>query len=123
MISAGQAQARLGGGHQRADAIGAEPLLHPPDALHCLLPAVLAGAAAVAVVQVLGAVKRGGDVDLFLGAEVEDLLIQQRQVRRDHERQVLAVLFVHPVGLGGYPADEREVQQGLAALELDLQLR
>ena len=35
----------------------------------------LSGAAAVAVVQVLGAVKRGGDVDLFLGAEVEDLLI------------------------------------------------
>ena len=81
------------------------------------------GAAAVTVVQVLRAVKRCRDVDLFLGAEVEDLFVKERQVRRDHEREVLAVPGVHPLGLGRDPADEREIQQRLAALQLDLQLR
>src|SRR5262249_30090735 len=62
--------------HQRADPIGAEPLLHLPDAGDCLLPAVAAGTTPVAVVQVLRTVKRGRDVDLFLSAEAEDLLIE-----------------------------------------------
>jgi hypothetical protein len=101
----------------------AEPVLDPPDAGHRLLPAVLARTAAVSVVQVLRAVKRGGQVHVLLGAEVEDLLVQERQVGCDHEREVLAVVGVHPLRLGRNPADEREVEQRLTALKLDLQLR
>jgi hypothetical protein len=43
-------------------------------------------------------------VNLVLGAEAEDLLIQQRQVRRDHERHQIVIhrwgwtLVVNPDG-------------------------
>jgi hypothetical protein len=104
------ASARLRGGHQRASPVLAEPLLHSPDARHRLLPAIAAGAAAVSVVQILRAVKRRRDVDLFFGAEAEDFLVKQRQVRRDHERQILAVLLIHTVSFGRDPANEREMR-------------
>ena len=53
----------------------------------------------------------------------QDVVVEQRQVRGDHEGEVLPVLVVHPRRFADDPADQLEVEQRLAALELDLQVR
>ena len=63
-----------------------------------LLPAVVAGAAPVAVVQVLRAVQRGGDAGLFSAQKPRMSSSSKREVRSDHKRQIFALLVF--IGFG-----------------------
>ena len=73
--------------------------------------------------QVGWAVQRRGQIDVFLATELDDVIVEQCQIRRYDERELLPVYLVHPFRLGHDPADQREVEQRLATLKLELQMR
>ena len=86
-----------------------------------LAPSCRRPAAAGSVVEVRRAVERRRDVDVVLAAEVEHLVVEQREVRGDHEREVACGAARSSLSASRHDLlDQREVQQRLAALELDL---
>ena len=73
--------------------------------------------------QIGGAIERCGEKNVIRFAEIEDLIVQQRQIGGDDEID----LFVRSAGarFRGFDngPDEGKIQQGLPSLELDLDPR
>ena len=73
--------------------------------------------------DVRGPVQRVGHVDAVLPAEIHVLLRDDHEVGRHAEVELLAHLLVLPVGLLDQAHHAREVQERLAALELEVDER
>src|SRR4051812_45618314 len=73
--------------------------------------------------EVTRPIKRRRDEDVVLSAEIEDVVVKQCQVRRDHKDEVALLDFVSPLCGEDDLSYKLEVQQRLTALEFDLERR
>jgi hypothetical protein len=116
-------EAALGRRHQCRHTVGAKRLADAPNPIDCKLPTVVARSRPVAVVDIGGAVERGRDVDVVLAAEFEHVLVEQGQICCNDEGEVLAVVEVERLGVVDDLLDQSKVQERLATLEFELDLR
>ena len=90
---------------------------------HDLLPAPVAGVVhAIAIVDLLAAVKRKDHVVALPVGKVDDLVVYQHAVGGKREAEVLARSLLDGAGVGHKVLDHLEVHQGLAAEEVHLQV-
>ena len=90
---------------------------------HDALPAAVAGKVhAIAVVHLLAPVETEHHIAHLTVAEVDHVVVDQHAVGREGEAEVLAGLFLAHAGVGHQILDHLEVQQRLAAKEIDLQI-
>src|SRR5262249_8749911 len=113
-------KASFGRRHERTDAVPAESGTSLMDTSYRPLVAVPTWAGPVPVVKVPRPIQGRRDQHVVRLAEREDILTDQREVGGNHEPECATVAPVQLFRAHDDTLDEREVQQRLSALELDL---